>query len=145
MSMVRGVTERSIFKGEIDMSKREVSQRRMFTLAGAALGGAVIIPSFTAPAALGASGVDSEVSERLAKARGGVNEGEQLLVQRVEGGGLWVQKSDGVVSTQCVAAGDRPLAPSAVTEIWNDGAPEGAEESIASASGGGSVAPAASS
>lgn len=125
------------------MSERAISRRRMFMLSGAALGGAVVLPSVTTPVALGAPGAASEISERLSVARSDLQEGQQRLAQDVEGGELWVQKYGGVVTTQLVVAGDQPLPPSSATEIWSSGAPEGAEESMVLDQG--AVAPAASS
>lgn len=112
------------------MSEMPLYRRRSFILSAAALGGAAVLPGLSMPSAQGAPAAASDLSDRLAEARSGLKDGQQRLVRKLEGGDLWVQKYRGAVSTQLVAVGEPPMSPESVATAWNDGAPEGAEESV---------------
>lgn len=50
-------------------------------------------------------------------------------MESVEGGELWVQRFDGVTSTQLVTKGEAPLSAAEATKVWVAGPPAGAVES----------------
>lgn len=114
------------------MSEHALYRRRGFILSAAALGVVAVTPALSVPAAESAPTAATDLSDRLAAARSELKEGQQRLVQKMEGGDLWVQQFGGVVSTQLVAVGEAPMSPNSVTTVWNEGAPEGAEESVSS-------------